>query len=217
LTLRAEEEDYKIKGWSEVLYKKYSIKFQINNKKIFINISVLILFVLIFLFIKNSLISKMLYLVGYFTIIAAHEYGHILIAHKKGYSVDGVLIHAFGGVCIIEYPDTELDHIIISWGGVIIQGFIALIAFLITFFWQNNNFFREYIYNVFFGLNTIIILFNIIPLPFLDGGSMWKIIGYWNKKMVCKISKNNNVKTRMRKLTEDMLKKARKEYENSNK
>lgn len=91
------------------------------------------------------------------------------------------------GVCRHEQPYYELEDIYISWGGILAQMVILVIAFISIqgYIILNNIPDLRYsdsevliiISHVFIKLNILIIFFNLIPVKGLDGYLAWKILG----------------------------------------
>jgi Zn-dependent protease len=110
--------------------------------------------------------------VALFVAVALHELGHALTALAQGAKVKGITLMILGGVTEIEHEDATpgqafrmaaagpLVNLVLAagcWGLLYLDG-LGLDAFLSL--------------QMFFGLNLILALFNLVPAFPLDGGRM---------------------------------------------
>src|SRR5215210_2696050 len=58
----------------------------------------------------------------------AHELGHAMLARLCGREVERIELHLLQGWCVYSKPKLEIEEIIISWGGMLVQ-IVLLLAF----------------------------------------------------------------------------------------
>ncbi|MFV0275065.1 MAG: site-2 protease family protein [Bacilli bacterium] len=108
------------------------------------------------------------------SIIIFHEFGHIFIALKKGYTINKINVYPFGGFTNLSHPiNIPIKNEFI----LIIFGFIfQLLFFIIIIFLFNINLIRESTFNLHKIYNINIFLFNILPILPLDGGKLLNLL-----------------------------------------
>ena len=116
---------------------------------------IFLLFAFLCGFIKNALII--------FIIILIHEIGHVFFIKIYQEKINNITIYPFGGITRIEKDlNTPInEEILIASGGVIFQ----LLIYIFMIFIPNTLHTRQLIINY----NSIIILFNLLPIIPLDG------------------------------------------------
>ena len=119
---------------------------------------------LILSFLFTGLIKNIILI--YF-IVLFHELGHIFITKMLGYKNIRVDIYPYGGVTKISKKiNTKINHdLLIAIFGVVFQ----LILYLLFYFLYSFSIIRSNTYELFFTYNTIILLFNLLPIIPLDG------------------------------------------------
>lgn len=123
--------------------------------KISINIFTYVFYILLIL---SGYIN---YLVIFLGIMIAHELGHIFFIYLFKYKIKKINIYPSGAIIStnININIHPVKQLIISLGGILSQ----LLLYLII----PNNF--TYTYQIFLNLNTMLIIFNLIPIYPLDG------------------------------------------------
>src|ERR1700679_842642 len=58
---------------------------------------------------------------GFVLVVLLHEIGHALVVKHYGLTVEGIDLHAYGGVCRWSGEATRWERTAIAWGGVSIQ------------------------------------------------------------------------------------------------
>lgn len=120
-------------------------------------------------------------LICLFLSVLAHEFGHAVLAWRSGCQVQQIYISPIHGTCSYTYEAHITPPAIIAYGGVLAH-FIILVAWvsLRGFLPQPSN---EYIFGalLYFDLFVILInkymlIFNLMPLPGLDGSVIWSDI-----------------------------------------
>lgn len=102
------------------------------------------------------------------TSIAIHEYGHLLMASKLGYSTGGMYFIPFlGGVGLLnDNPKSHLDNFRISIAGPFVGAHQAILYLILGLFFKVDLLITAA------WITSIINLFNLLPLSLLDGGKM---------------------------------------------
>ncbi len=111
-------------------------------------------------------------------IILIHEYGHILTARYFGIRTDTVVLSMLGGVAYIrDSPKEGWHEVVIALAGPLTNLVQAIIGYTILqyigFFEMTDlekAFSTHPLAAVYFGLNMIVLIFNLIPAFPLDGG-----------------------------------------------
>ena len=112
------------------------------------------------------------YLLCIFIILLFHDIGHITFLKKLGYKIDKIEILPFGAnietnLCL---NSKSFDILIISFAGVLFQ----IILYFIFIIFLKLNLISINFYNIFLKYNTLLILFNLLPIYPLDGN---KVLG----------------------------------------
>ncbi len=115
---------------------------------------------------------------GFFLLVLLHEAGHAVLVRRYGLRVDGVDVHAFGGVCHWSGETTSWQRAVIAWGGVLAQalllvGTLAVVAIA----GRPQSLFLAELVEVFTATNLWLMALNLAPFPPLDGAHAWKIVG----------------------------------------
>lgn len=115
-------------------------------------------------YIKNILII--------FFICLIHEFGHVVLIKLFGYEINKIELLPFGGITYINknINSSIYKDIIISFGGVILQLFLYLFLFINHINISNSS------YNLFMYYNTVILIFNLLPIIPLDGSKIVNLL-----------------------------------------
>ncbi len=123
---------------------------------------ILILLALLSGYIKNTFIILIIVLI--------HELGHVFFFYIYKIEIVSIVIYPFGGVSSVNKKIHERIYkdILISMGGIIFQGLLIIIVFLL----YKNNLIMGSTYKMYLSYNVSIIIFNMIPLIPLDGSKL---------------------------------------------
>jgi len=110
----------------------------------------------------------------------AHELGHATLARFCGRQVERIELHLLQGWCIFSKPEYEIEEIIVSWGGVLVQ-LGLFVAFELIYhgarsFHPEGVHLLNPIFAVFIGWNVISLIVNLLPIEGVDGATAWKIV-----------------------------------------
>ncbi len=106
-------------------------------------------------------VTSLILIVGVYTSVLAHEYAHVFTARAYGISTPSILIHLFGGFAMIGRMPWGLPEAVIAAAGPIFSALLGVLLLSIT----SNEVLLTIGY-----VNMILALFNLLPLPPLDGG-----------------------------------------------
>jgi Zn-dependent protease len=149
---------------------------QIRGVDTYVHWTVLLLAVLILAEVIRRPVLSLLGLVAYFAVLLIHETGHLIAAQRKGCPVFSIELYPIFGVTRFGTPWSRLDHCVIAWGGVLAQAAVAipLVVWVAAF-----GYTRFEVVNMLFvilGFFSVgVALFNLLPIPPLDGATAWRI------------------------------------------
>ena len=134
----------------------------------------------------NSIHRPLLCLMGlaaYLSVLVIHECGHLLVARHLRCHVDSIKIYPIFGVTCFQIPWSKFDHCLIAWGGVIAQTIVAIpfVTWVVLFGYSRFEPINAVLALLgFFSLGVAI--FNLLPIPRLDGAIAWQIIPEFIKR-----------------------------------
>lgn len=114
--------------------------------------------------------------VGFVVLVLVHELGHAAMVWRIGDRVTGIQLHAFGGSCSWAGDPTQAERALVAWGGVLAQGVVWLIASLFFWVFEPKGALLQQIAYLLTTENLELALFNLIPIPPLDGYEAWKLL-----------------------------------------
>ena len=117
--------------------------------------------------------------VAFFICILLHELGHAAVARSRGMPIRGITLFLFGGVAEIgEEPRSPGIEFAVAIAGPIVTVFLAVTFGLLTWLGYGAGWPAPVIvvlgYLVF--INTMLLVFNLIPAFPLDGGRVFRAI-----------------------------------------
>jgi len=124
---------------------------------------------IILIFIIISLLTgSFLHLLIIFLIVLIHEFGHYIAARIFQWKISHIKLWIFGGVLVTEeYTDRPLrEQLIVTLAGPAQH----LLLYAIIFLCSLGNVFSESVLQLMLSYNTIILIFNFLPIWPLDGG-----------------------------------------------
>ncbi|NCD33365.1 MAG: hypothetical protein EOL87_08125 [Spartobacteria bacterium] len=133
---------------------------------------------------QAGVISRLIFCIGVFASIAAHEMGHSLIAQRFGIRVTEILLLPIGGMAQLERePHNWKEEMWISIAGPatslllsLIFGFVCFMIALQTQVPPSYLFYHPF-YSILVNLaitNLILALFNLLPSFPMDGGRIFR-------------------------------------------
>ena len=127
--------------------------------------------------------------------IIIHECGHLTMAFFYKWELEELRFFAFGGVMEFkgELNKSNKEDLVVSSGGILFNVITLFILLLL----RNNtsSYLHLYLYNYAIWAQLFVIIFNLIPLPPLDGSRLVSAIlcYFWPYKTVLQIVKWLNV------------------------
>jgi Zn-dependent protease len=114
---------------------------------------------------------------AFVALVLVHELGHAAMVFRYGLRVTGLEVHGLGGECRWSGEATAWQRAAIAWGGVLAQlvllvgtcAYLWLMGGVATRFW--SDFVEVFVYT-----NVGMALFNLVPIPPLDGAKAWAIV-----------------------------------------
>lgn len=126
---------------------------------------------------------------GLFGSVVLHEIGHSLVAQRYGIGIRSITLFIFGGVAELDdEPRSPGAEFLVAIAGPLVSVVLALLFFGLTLL--NNTLAGPSSFGGVFAylarLNTIVVIFNMIPAFPLDGGrvlraGLWKARGSLRK------------------------------------
>lgn len=103
-------------------------------------------------------------------ILLVHDLGHLFFLKLLGYKIERIEILPFGAniETNINLNSPSFDIILISIAGIIFQ----IILYFIFVFIYKFSFISDSLYEMFLKYNTLLILFNLLPIYPLDGNKL---------------------------------------------
>lgn len=184
--------------------------------------TVLLILPVAFLFYRN-LPGLLIFSAAYLGLIIAHEIGHAYIARRRGLHVESIDVFAVHGRCVYE-PQYSEDEIWVSWGGVAAQALLLAIALTAAIvLGPAPDHIAPYIAplaDVLIFSNILIIIFNLLPHPALDGGKAWRVFSLLGSGIVSRSRAKAAAKQAASKraaeiMTRDVLRRAKEASEKS--
>jgi Zn-dependent protease len=144
---------------------------------VYVHWSVLLIAILILLNVIHHPASSLLGLTAYLGVLLIHESGHLIAAQRMRCDVFSIKLYPIFGITQFETPWSKLDHCVIAWGGVIAQAFVALpvIGWIVLFGYTRFESVNAVLALLgFFSVGVAV--FNLLPIPPLDGATAWAIV-----------------------------------------
>ena len=151
-----------------------------------------------------------------FGIVLLHEFGHCFAARWVGGDCEQIILSPLGGVAFADAPQRAWPQLVTAAGGPLVNVAICAIAAaaLALLNWQNAHipinplprefqlpgaervapwvFYAQYWLWYVFGVSWGLLLFNLLPIYYLDGGQifralLWFKLGFYRSSMIASI------------------------------
>ena len=150
---------------------------QIRGVDTYVHWTVLLVAALILANIRSRPVVTIVGLVSYPSVILIHELGHLVAAQRLGCKVHSIKLYPIFGLTCFEIPWTRLDHCVIAWSGVLAQALVAVPLVLWVALFGYTRFDAINVVFVVLGFFSLgVAIFNLIPIPPLDGATAWGLI-----------------------------------------
>jgi Zn-dependent protease len=112
---------------------------------------------------------------AFVALVLVHELGHALLVRWRGHRVVGIHLTAWGGECQWRPgrrggEPSNADRVIIAWGGVLAQSVVLVVAISLVALGVRHPVLSPLVWS-----NAIMIFFNLMPIPPLDGATAWRL------------------------------------------
>ena len=121
-------------------------------------------------------------MLGLFVSVILHELGHAVVARRFEMPISQITLFIFGGVAELKKePPSPKAEFYVAIAGPIVSVIIALVMYFITAFGQQSGWpimaigVTAYLAMI----NTVVVLFNMVPAFPLDGGRVLRSILWW--------------------------------------
>ncbi len=122
---------------------------------------------------------------AFFTCIVLHEFGHALVARKRGMPITGITLFLFGGVSELgEEPRSAATEFLMAVAGPLVSAVLAAVFWVVGSVGYRGGWPHPVV--IVFGylatINGVVLVFNLVPAFPLDGGRvlrsiLWGITG----------------------------------------
>lgn len=118
-----------------------------------------------------------------------HEFGHSIVAHKLGYSLNKIVLMPYGALISGDVDGINIiDEIKVAIAGPIVNLAIALLTASLWWFFPNTYAYTDTMYYICLSLAVV----NFIPAYPLDGGRvlnclLTKFFGKKKSRLICNI------------------------------
>lgn len=124
--------------------------------------------------------------VGFVLLVLIHELGHAAVVKACRASVIEVNLHALGGECRYVGGVSALQNALISWGGVLGQLVVLIVALVLRYAVTSPPLFVRELLSVWIDSNLMLMAINLVPIAPLDGATAWKLPGllreWWRRR-----------------------------------
>lgn len=112
-----------------------------------------------------------------YTCIFLHELGHAFAGRHYGMKVDSIVIHGMGGVAyLLGTHRTPRQLLEVSIAGSMVNLILFVILSLVSAGFKETEGFLPLMVEQIKNFNLFILLFNLLPIPPLDGGQVLRAI-----------------------------------------
>jgi Zn-dependent protease len=136
----------------------------------------------------EHIVTSVAAVVSYVALLVIHELGHQLAAERCGSRVLSIRIYPIHGTCTFEQPRSRHYEALIAWGGPAAQIILAIPLVIVVYFIGYSRFQPINAVLAILGfLSPAIALYNLLPIPPLDGKKAWAIVplvvgGVWRRR-----------------------------------
>lgn len=134
----------------------------------------------LFLILICFLTKNLVLLLNYISALILHEFAHLFVATKKGYSLKVFKLNAFGVSVELNEKIDNQDSFHINIAGPMFNLLICLIC--VAMYWLVPISFK--VLNIFCLCNFVLAVFNLLPVYPLDGGKIFSALIDDEKKYI---------------------------------
>jgi Zn-dependent protease len=112
----------------------------------------------------------------YFSLLIIHEMGHLIFAKMRGLKVNSISISLLHGQCRYKSYGSSFDDYVVAWGGVALQALFFIPLLVNYYYFSMPQHWLLTVPTVILGFYSLLMaLFNLLPIPGLDGSKCWKV------------------------------------------
>jgi stage IV sporulation protein FB len=148
-------------------------------------------------------------------IILMHEAGHAFLVRRFRLVVYSIVLTGTGGECTWAGHATPVQRAIIAWGGVLAQVPLLLLGLALgALLPAKAPALLVEATTTLVAVNVMLIGFNLLPIPMLDGWHAWRVFAPSNVRGLWTTIRRAFLRRRLRELEEEMAALVRKRNRN---
>lgn len=150
---------------------------EINGVKVFAHWSVLLIGAAVLVGAVSDPVMAFSVLGAYYGVILLHECGHMIAAQRKHCVVWSIELYPIWGMTRFSEPYSHFDRCVIAWGGIAAQVIVAVPLIVLTETFGYTRFQPLNAVLAIFGFFSLFVaVFNLVPVPPLDGAVAWGLL-----------------------------------------
>jgi len=150
---------------------------RVRGVPVYVHWTVLLISVLILINVIRHPLTSLFGLAAYIGVLLIHEAGHLVAAQRMHCDVERIRLYPIFGVTEFQMPWSRFDHCVIAWAGVIAQAVVAIPIVVLVSLFGYTRFEPVNAILALLGFFSIgVALFNLLPIPPLDGATAWAIV-----------------------------------------
>jgi len=156
---------------------------RVSGVTVYVHWSLAVLGAVVLMLNADYLASTVFLIACVLGVFLLHEWGHVLAAQRLGYRAWSIELYPFVGLTRFEAPRSLYDAAFVAWGGVLAQFAVAapLLLWLAVFGLSSIGPLNG-ILAIFGPLSCAWAVFNLLPIPRLDGATAWRIVPFlWRR------------------------------------
>jgi stage IV sporulation protein FB len=131
-----------------------------------------------------SLLGTVIASAAFFSLLVAHELGHVAVLRVRKISVESIELSGLHGRTSHGWASAS-DEILVAWGGVAAQLVVLLLAVVAGYLLDFRNpvvaLIAAPILFVFTKLNIFLVILALLPIGPFDGHAAWAVIPWLRK------------------------------------
>jgi Zn-dependent protease len=150
---------------------------RVKGVDVYVHWSVFIIGAVILLCALRRPLAAVAGLMAYLSVLLIHEFGHLIMARRRGNDALSIELYPIHGIARLEMPESRFDRALIAWGGVLAQAVVGipLVASTIVFGYSPFEAINALL-AILGGFSLFIAAFNLLPVAPLDGATAWDLI-----------------------------------------
>jgi Zn-dependent protease len=111
----------------------------------------------------------------YFSVLLIHEYGHVIMAKRKGCQVYAIELYPIHGLVRYSQPWSHYDDAVIAWGGVLTQAMVGIPLVVFDSIFEPTLTLAKVVIGVLGYFSILVAVGNLLPIRPLDGSKAWYV------------------------------------------